>query len=274
MRTRVITGISAALVTIALIYWTPLEVAMIAVVICSVLSYLEFDKLFFQKAVLIRQVGLSAMVLLTMMALRQSLQLAFMLFGCFYVLLAVVHVVRSSLNQSMQEVVQHFSTELVGYVYISGLFGFIVPILDIPGYGKDYLMLLFLIVFAGDSAAYFIGKKWGKRPLASKVSPKKTIEGSLAAIVASFIVVGVWLQWVYGGAVDSHYVLRLMAIAPVLSILAQLGDLFESVLKRSQGQKDSGAFLPGHGGILDRVDGLAFSTPIFYFYVTRVLERI
>ena len=68
--------------------------------------------------------------------------------------------------------------------------------------------------------------------------------------------------------------LRLLAITPVISILAQLGDLFESVLKRSQGQKDSGSFLPGHGGILDRVDGLAFSAPIFYFYVTRVLEKM
>ena len=73
---------------------------------------------------------------------------------------------------------------------------------------------------------------------------------------------------------QSRYLVKLLTIAPVLSILAQLGDLFESVLKRSQGQKDSGAFLPGHGGILDRVDGLAFSTPIFYFYVTRILERL
>jgi len=274
MKTRIIAGVVAALVTIGLIYFVPVEGAMVAVALCSVLSYLEFDKLFFQRPLLTRQVGISAMILLTLMALRQSLQFAFILFGCFYVLLAVVHVVRSSLNQSMQEVVQHFSTELVGYVYVSGLFGFVVPILEIPGHGKDYLMLLFLIVFVGDSAAYFIGKKWGRRPLASKVSPKKTIEGSIAAVFAALIVVGVWLKWFYGGVMERDYVVRLLVIAPILSVLAQLGDLFESVLKRSQGQKDSGAFLPGHGGILDRVDGLAFSTPIFYFYVIRVLERI
>jgi phosphatidate cytidylyltransferase len=274
MKTRIITGVIAACIVISLIYVFPVEIAMLAVALCSVLGYLEFDKLFFQKPVLTRQVGLSVMVLLTLMALRQSLEFAFVLFGLFYVLLAVVHVVRSSLNQSMQEVVQHFSYELIGYVYVSGLFGFIVPILEIPGHGKDYLMLVFLIVFVGDSAAYFIGKKWGKRTLASKVSPKKTIEGAVAAVVSSLLVSWGWMVWFYGGIVDGKYIMRLLLIAPILSILAQLGDLFESVLKRSQGQKDSGTFLPGHGGILDRVDGLAFATPVFYFYVTRVLERI
>jgi phosphatidate cytidylyltransferase len=274
MKTRIIAGACAALITLGLIYWAPLEVAMWVVGACSVLSYLEFDRLFFSKAVLTRQVGMSMMVLLTLMALRQSLHLAFVLFGCFYVLLAIIHVVRSSLNQSMQEVVQHLSTELLGYIYVSALFGFVIPILEIPGNGKDYLMLLFLWVFIGDSAAYFVGKQWGKRPLASKVSPKKTIEGAMAAVVSSLIVAVCWAKGLYGGVVDSSFLMRLTLIAPVISILAQLGDLFESVLKRSQGQKDSGAFLPGHGGILDRVDGLAFSTPVFYFYVTRVLERI
>ncbi|MFM8313069.1 MAG: phosphatidate cytidylyltransferase, partial [Deltaproteobacteria bacterium] len=155
-----------------------------------------------------------------------------------------------------------------------GLFGFVVPFLEIPGHGKDYLLLLFLIVFIGDSAAYFVGMKWGRRPLASKVSPKKTIEGAVAAVVASVAVTGVWMGWIYEGVVDQSFVLRLILVTPVISVLAQLGDLFESVLKRSQGQKDSGVFLPGHGGILDRVDGLAFSTPVFYFYVTRVLEKL
>ncbi|MFM8316054.1 MAG: hypothetical protein ACKOA8_17385, partial [Deltaproteobacteria bacterium] len=129
MKTRIIAGVLAALVVIGLIYWAPLELVIIAVVICSVLSYLEFDRLFFPTAKLTRQAGLSAIVFLTLMALRQSLEMAFMLFGCFYVLLAVVHVVRSSLNQSMQEVVQHFSSELIGYVYVTGLFGFIIPII-------------------------------------------------------------------------------------------------------------------------------------------------
>jgi phosphatidate cytidylyltransferase len=273
MKTRIIAGVSAGFVTLALVYWAPIELAMWVVGACSVLSYLEFDRLFFSKPVFTRQVGVSVMVLLTLLALRQSLQFALVLFGCFYVLLAIIHVVRSSLNQSMQEVVQHLSIELLGYIYVSALFGFVIPILDIPGNGKDYLVLLFLLVFVGDSAAYFVGKKWGKRPLASKVSPKKTIEGSIAAVVSAMIVAGCWTKWMYGGVVDSRFIMRLMTIAPVMSVLAQLGDLFESVLKRSQGQKDSGAFLPGHGGILDRVDGLAFSTPVFYFYVTRLLER-
>ena len=274
MKTRIIAGVSAALVTIALIYWAPIEVVMLTVASCAVLSYLEFDKLFFKTVIWSRQIGLSIMVLLTLMVLRQSLELTFLLFGLFYLLLAVIHVVRSSLNQTMQEVFQHFSIELVGYIYVSGLFGFIVPILEIPGHGKDYLMFLFLVVFVGDSAAYFAGKKFGKRPLASKVSPKKTIEGALAAVFASLVVAFIWAHWLYAGVVSRDYLIKLLTIAPVLSILAQLGDLFESVLKRSQGQKDSGAFLPGHGGILDRVDGLAFSTPIFYFYVTRILERL
>lgn len=273
MKTRIVAGISAAFVTIGLIYWAPIEVVMLTVALCAVLSYLEFDKLFFNGFVWTRQVGLSMMVLLTLITLRQSLELTFLLFGFFYLLLAVIHVVRSSLNQSMQEVFQHFAIELVGYIYVSGLFGFIVPILEIPGHGKDYLMLLFLIVFVGDSAAYFIGKKWGKRSLASKVSPKKTIEGALAAVLSSFLVVCLWVKFFYGGVGNKDYVIKLLLVAPFLSVLAQIGDLFESVLKRSQGQKDSGTFLPGHGGILDRVDGLAFSAPIFYFYVTRVLEK-
>jgi phosphatidate cytidylyltransferase len=66
---------------------------------------------------------------------------------------------------------------------------------------------------------------------------------------------------------------KVLLFAPIVSALAQFGDLFESVLKRSRSRKDSGAFLPGHGGILDRVDGLALSSPIFFFYVTLILER-
>ena len=273
MKTRIVAGVGAALVVLAIIYLAPLEVAMLVVAACSILSYLEYDKLFFSTVKLNRQIALSAMVLVTLLALRQSLQAAFILFGCFYISLAVFHVLFSSRNQNMQEVVQHFSTEMLGYIYITGLFGFIVPLLEIPGSGKDYLLLLFLLVFIGDSAAYFVGKKWGKRPLASKVSPKKTLEGAVAAVVASLMVALVWMQWCYSSVADFPFVLKLVIIAPVISVLAQFGDLFESVLKRSQGQKDSGAFLPGHGGILDRVDGLAFSTPVFYFYVVRVLER-
>jgi len=122
-----------------------------------------------------------------------------------------------------------------------------------------------LVVFVGDTAAYFGGMTWGKRKLASEISPKKTIEGSFSALLASVVVTLLWTRFVYPEAMFPDNYWRIILAAPVLSLLAQLGDLFESVLKRSQMQKDSGSFLPGHGGILDRVDGLAFATPVFYF---------
>jgi phosphatidate cytidylyltransferase len=157
------------------------------------------------------------------------------------------------------------TNQCLGFSYIVMMFGFLFSIVSWPDLGRAYLILLFLIVFVGDTAAYFGGMTWGKRTLASEISPKKTIEGSVTALLASVIVTLLWTRFLYPEAMFPERYWKIILAAPVLSLLAQLGDLFESVLKRSQMQKDSGSFLPGHGGILDRVDGLAFTTPIFFF---------
>jgi phosphatidate cytidylyltransferase len=138
--------------------------------------------------------------------------------------------------------------------------------------GREYLFLLFLIVFVGDSAAYFAGKFFGKRKLAPHLSPKKTVEGAFGSVCGATLISILWLRTVYPDPWDSTFGIRLMVFAPLLNVFAQVGDLFESLLKRSQEVKDSGAFLPGHGGILDRLDGIAFSAPLFYFFVTYILE--
>jgi len=156
--------------------------------------------------------------------------------------------------------------------------------------GAFYLLYLLVVVWAGDIFAYFVGKSMGRHLMAPRISPKKTWEGAAASLVAS---VGVgWLLFRYAlplssamlraGLIerrDGIFGLEQPAMGPIilltviLNIAAQLGDLVESLIKRGAGVKDSGAILPGHGGMLDRIDALLFATPVLWYYAAwRVMQ--
>lgn len=122
------------------------------------------------------------------------------------------------------------------------------------------LLLLMLIIWAADSCAYFIGRKWGKRRLASHVSPGKTWEGTLAGLVG-----GLGVGVIYGivSAQGTGYFLFIMLTTLLATIFSVIGDLFESIIKRDANVKDSGQLLPGHGGVLDRIDSLIAAGPVF-----------
>jgi len=156
--------------------------------------------------------------------------------------------------------------------------------------GAFYVLYLLLVVWAGDIFAYFIGKSMGRHLMAPRISPKKTWEGAAASVVAS-VVVG-WLLFRHALPIssallnagliarrDGLFGLEQPAMGPVilltivLNIAAQLGDLVESLIKRGAGVKDSGAILPGHGGMLDRIDALLFAAPVlWYFTAWRVMQ--
>jgi phosphatidate cytidylyltransferase len=156
--------------------------------------------------------------------------------------------------------------------------------------GAFYLFYLLLVVWAGDIFAYFIGKSIGRHLMAPRISPKKTWEGAAASLIAS-VAIG-WLLFRYALSLsttllrvglierrDGLFGLEQPAMAPiivltiVLNVAAQLGDLVESLLKRGAGVKDSGAILPGHGGMLDRIDALLFAAPILWYYASwRVMQ--
>jgi phosphatidate cytidylyltransferase len=124
---------------------------------------------------------------------------------------------------------------------------------------RERILLLLVIIWVGDTAAYYGGRAMGRHLLAPKVSPKKTIEGAIAGLVGS-VIAGV------AGAIWLHVpVSGLIWISAATAIAGQVGDLAESVLKRSAGVKDSSSIIPGHGGILDRLDSLFFAAPIFYW---------
>jgi phosphatidate cytidylyltransferase len=132
--------------------------------------------------------------------------------------------------------------------------------------GREALFLLMLTVFTSDTAQYYTGRAFGRRPLAPRISPKKTIEGALGGFVFGallLIFVGIW--WLPEVPMALRALLGVTIVA-----LGIAGDLFESMLKRSAGVKDSSALIPGHGGILDRIDALLFSAPVYYIVLSHV----
>jgi phosphatidate cytidylyltransferase len=175
------------------------------------------------------------------------------------------------------------------FTYIALPMGMLVQIRQ-QWAGAFYLLYLLLVVWAGDIFAYFVGKAVGRHLMAPRISPKKTWEGAAASLAAS---VGVgWALFHYALPISSSFLraglierrdglfgLEQPAMGPVilltivLNIAAQLGDLVESLIKRGAGVKDSGAILPGHGGMLDRIDAMLFAAPVLWFYAAwRVMQ--
>jgi phosphatidate cytidylyltransferase len=147
--------------------------------------------------------------------------------------------------------------------------------------GSFFLLYLLLLVWAGDIFAYFIGKPFGRHRMSPRVSPNKTWEGAIASVIAS-VAVGIlmfhYAQPISSALMQAHLIERqngifgqtslisVIVLSIVLNIAAQLGDLVESLIKRGAGVKDSGAILPGHGGMLDRVDALLFAAPVLWCF--------
>jgi phosphatidate cytidylyltransferase len=161
-----------------------------------------------------------------------------------------------------------FMVTLSGALYIGWLGAYLISIRNLPD-GLWWLLLVLPCVWLADSAAYFIGRRFGRRKLSPRLSPKKTWEGYLAGIVAG-TVSGALLGWLYTIIIASP-----TAIGPlpgailglILSVLTTLGDLGESMIKRQSGMKDSGTILPGHGGMFDRIDSWLWAAVIGYYTI-------
>lgn len=161
--------------------------------------------------------------------------------------------------ESLEELNSFQSKTVLGFFYMGLLPSFMIQILNLP-HGVTWFLALMAIVFAGDIGAYLVGLNFGKNKIMPLVSPKKTVEGSIGGIAFS----------VFTALALSRYMDHINPVALILlsiptSVVAQFGDFFESVLKRVAAVKDSGKIMPGHGGVLDRVDGVLFAAPVILF---------
>lgn len=124
------------------------------------------------------------------------------------------------------------------------------------------MLYALMLVILADSAAYFAGKSFGRRPLALKLSPKKTIEGLIGGLLVTFVFSVIGAMYFHLNVTGSVFFVFVSMVSVVISVV---GDLYISMLKRERGVKDAGKLLPGHGGILDRLDGINAALPIFTF---------
>jgi phosphatidate cytidylyltransferase len=190
--------------------------------------------------------------------------------GLFVIYLITLEVIKPNQN-SMNAIIY----TLFGYIYIPYLMGFAISLRYTPdgNLGLWYLVLPMLAVIASDVGAYTVGSLFGKRKLAPQISPNKTLEGAFGGLGLAIFVVTLTSfaldRW--GNIKVDIYDGILFAV--LVASAAQLGDLFESLFKRWSGVKDSGTFMPGHGGVLDRIDSALFAIPVTYYFVTLVILR-
>ncbi len=151
---------------------------------------------------------------------------------------------------------------LFGVAYVGWMLSHLV-LLRAFECGVALIFFVFLVTWASDTGGYYIGSRYGTRKLAPTVSPKKTVEGAIGGLVGSVAVALICKAWFMPWLT----VQDCLIIGLLLGVIGQAGDLFESRLKRHAGVKDSGSLLPGHGGLLDRVDSLIFTAPVLFYYV-------
>jgi phosphatidate cytidylyltransferase len=186
-------------------------------------------------------------------------------------ILSLALLVYCTFLRPVEQVMGDASTSIFCLLYV-GFTLIALPTLHAEADGPSLVAFLLCVVWAGDTAAYYVGRAWGRRKLAPRLSPNKTWEGAIGSVAGSVLMAGGLLglaelleQWdsaklFYPG--DYWYWL---VLAVVVNVAAQVGDLAESALKRSAGVKDSGSLLPGHGGVLDRIDALLLAAPVLWY---------
>lgn len=233
-----------------------------AVVLAGGLALFEFYRMCFggRSHSLLIGIGLTGFAALILVTHRPDILVPILL-ATLIGIISVPLVTRISLEQSLRD----SAVTLFGVLYLGLTLGTLSMTRLLPQ-GEWLIFFLLLVTWASDTGAYYVGTLFGRHRLAPTISPKKTVEGLVGGFFGA-IVVAYAARWWFLPELSS---LDCLILATLLTITGLWGDLTESAMKRSVGMKDSGGILPGHGGMLDRLDSLLFTAPVFYYYVTMV----
>lgn len=168
---------------------------------------------------------------------------------------------KHDLSRSLVDV----SVLIFGMLYIGFTLGHLLLTRALPD-GIFLVFFVVLVTWAGDTGAYYAGMSMGRTPLAPRISPNKTVEGLLGGCLLAVVIALIARAWF----IPSFTILDAIVLGLVLTVVGLIGDLSESMFKRGAGVKDSGGLIPGHGGMLDRLDSLLLTAPTYYYYVTLV----
>jgi phosphatidate cytidylyltransferase len=262
---RWITGIIAVPILFGIIAYGGEKAFTVLIIFASLAGMDEYNRMAFGRGLTLEKVEtmvIGLFILLAASFANLSLLLAVLTFAVMTVLILNLLRIR---NQGLDR--SHAGRVILGVLYIPLLMAHFILIRQSQS-GVLWIFFILVLAFAGDIAAYYIGRRFGKRKLLPEVSPGKTVEGTIGLVAGS--IAGCLLFKLF------FFPLLPVAHAAVLglvgSVTGQLGDLSESALKRAAGVKDSGTLLPGHGGILDRLDCLMFITPFVYYYQEFVIR--
>ena len=266
--TRVLSGVVLIAIVIAAVWFAPAAVFFTIAEVVLVLAFVEYVRLADAAslqvprlaggvATVVTSMGLTSTIRIGGTVVTNAVALDAVLLSSFVVLAALSLVSWRGDRNALPQV----AAAAFPILYLGLPFGALIALRTLRG--PEALFLLMLTVMASDTAQYYSGRLFGRRPLAPAISPKKTVEGAVGGFVGGAVilaVVGAW--WLPGVPIAFRALLGVVIVA-----LGIAGDLFESMLKRSAGVKDSSALIPGHGGVLDRIDALLFAAPVYYVVV-------
>lgn len=276
MLLRILTAVVLIPIVVALVWWGPPALLAAVAAGVAILALIEFFDLgervglqayrkwtvacgsgifyaqFSQGLVETRALGEGVSLVRNAASGVLSIEAVFLIFvfGCVSIGLAT--------RRPLHEVLPSISISSAGILFIAVPFSYLLRMNEIVPVGRQLVLFTLCLIWAGDMLAYFVGRLLGRLPMAPALSPKKTWEGALGNVVASLLVAVLFARWMQIDAVS------LLVIAGLANIAGQMGDLIESAYKRGAGVKDSSSLLPGHGGVLDRIDSLILASPVVW----------
>ena len=259
MKTRILTAVPLALLVVAFVWWGPKWLFLLILLLLVEISLYEFFQL--ARAAGVRGIpwfaylaGAALCLAHTVSADARAELLEVILLTSVF-LAATFSLFR---GKDLKEYWGCAASTVLGILYIGFCFSWFFP-LRFSGVtdGRAAVLFLLLVNWAGDAFALLVGRTMGRHFFVPTISPRKTVEGSIAGLAGS-VLIG-WLCWLWFWRTEELRTVILLSV--VASIVGQMGDLVESAMKRAGGLKDSGGLLPGHGGLLDRIDSLVFAVP-------------